>query len=358
MAAASIAESNADVIVGVDTHKHSHFAKAKDQLGRDLDQLEIPTGTSGYADLLSWAQGLGRVIVFGVEGTSSYGAGLARFLIERNETVIEVLRPTKRDRRLNGKSDSVDADAAASAVLSGKARAIPKAGDQSVEMIRAIRIAKVTAIKARTQAVNAIKAMVVIAPEPIREVLRHLTIARLMATCSRYRVDQVSDPITATKLALRSMSHRYLALHLEIRTLEKQLSNLTQLVAPQLTELPGVGQDVASALLLTAGNGGSRLRSEAAFSMLCGSSPIQASSGLVQRHRLNRGGDRQANAALHRVVMVRLKYHQPTKEYMARRRAEGKSKADVIRCLKRYIAREIYRVITTPRVEQVEANAA
>ena len=142
MAAASIAESKADVIVGVDTHKHSHFAKAKDQLGRDLDQLEIPTDTSGYADLLSWAQGLGRVIVFGVEGTSSYGAGLARFLIERNETVIEVLRPTKRDRRLNGKSDSVDADAAASAVLSGKARAIPKAGDQSVEMIRAIRIAK------------------------------------------------------------------------------------------------------------------------------------------------------------------------------------------------------------------------
>jgi len=360
MAALSIANvpANAKVIVGVDTHKHTHLARAKDGLGRHLGQLEIATDPGGYAELLAWAQGLGPGRTFGIEGTSSYGAGLSRYLHAHGESIIEVLRPTRQDRRLRGKSDPIDADAAAQAVISGKANAVPKAGDASVEMVRAIRTAKVSAIKARTQTMNAVKALIVVAPDVIREQLRGLTAAALIRTCCGYRVDQVTDPTSAIKRALRSMCRRYAALDQEVRSLEKELDALTTKAVPGLCQLPGVGQDVASAILLAAGDGGARLRSDAAFSMLCGSSPIPASPGIVRRHRLNRGGDRQANAALHRIVVVRLKYHQPTKDYVARRTAEGKSKKEIIRCLKRYVAREVFKTLTAPKAEPVTVAAA
>jgi len=358
MAAPSIADVRAHVTVGVDTHKHSHLGSAKDELGRTLGQLEIPTNPRGYADLLTWARSLGQVAAFGVEGTSSYGAGLTRFLRAQGVTVIEVLRPTRRDRRLRGKSDPVDADAAAQAVLSGKARAVPKAGDASVEMIRPLRIAKVTAVKARTQALNALKALIIMAPDSIRESLRDLSTARLVTTCARYRVEQLTDPTAATKQGLRSLARRYLALDDEVRSMNRELDTLTSRIVPQLRERFGVGSDVAATLVLAAGDNGGRLHSEAAFSMLCGSSPIPASSGVVRRHRLNRGGDRQANAALHRVVLARLRWHEPTKAYMARRRAEGKSKTEIIRCLKRYVAREVYNVLVGPLEKALSANAA
>jgi hypothetical protein len=194
MAALSIADVPANVTIGVDTHKHSHIARAKDGIGRHLGQLEIETNPCGYAELLAWAQGFGSVVTFGIEGTSSYGAGLTRFLRAQGQAVIEVLRPVRRDRRFGGKSDPIDADAAAGAVLSGKATAVPKAGDAGVEMVRALKIAKQTAIKARTQAVNAVKGLVVMAPDPIREQLRHLKTPALVRTCSAYRVDRASDP--------------------------------------------------------------------------------------------------------------------------------------------------------------------
>ena len=332
MAASSIAEVTASVTVGVDTHKHAHVASAKDELGRGLGQLEIPTNPGGYVDLLTWAKRFGPPLTFGIEGTSSYGAGLTRFLRREGEQVIEVLRPNRQDRRLRGKSDPIDAELAAGAVLSGKAQAVPKAGDPGVEMVRALRIAKVTAIKARTQTINAMKALIVMSPDSIRESLRDLSTASLMGTCSRFRVDKVADVSTAAKFALRSLGRRYLALDEEIDDLEKEIDALTIRLVPQLRDCFGVGPDVAATLLITAGDNGARLRSEAAFSMLCGSSPVPASSGIVHRHRLNRGGDRQANAALYRVVLTRLRWHEPTKTYMQRRRAEGKSKAEVIRC--------------------------
>ena len=174
MAALSIADVPSNVTVGVDTHKHSHIARAKDGLGRHLGQLEIDTDPRGYAGLLAWAQGFGPVVTFGIEGTSSYGAGLTRFLRAQGQAVIEVLRPVRRDRRFGSKSDPIDADAAAGAVLSGKATAVPKAGDAGVEMVRALKIAKQTAIKARTQEVNAVKGLIVMAPDPIRDQLRNL----------------------------------------------------------------------------------------------------------------------------------------------------------------------------------------
>jgi transposase len=356
MAALSIARVPANVTVGVDTHKHSHVARAKDGLGRDLGQLEIGTDPRGYAGLLAWAQGFGPVVTFGIEGTSSYGAGLTRFLRAQGQAV-EVLRPVRRDRRFGSKSDPIDADAAAGAVLSGKATAVPKAGDAGVEMIRALKIAKQTAIKARTQAVNAVKGLIVMAPDPIREQLRNLKTPALVRTCSAYRVNGAADPTSAIKLSLRSMCRRYVALDQEVRSLEKEFDALTVRLVPQLRQLFGVGQDVAATLVLAAGESGDRLRSEASFSMLCGASPIPASSGMVQRHRLNRGGDRQANAALHQIVVVRLRYNEATRAYFAKRKADGKSKKEIFRCLKRYVAREVYRTLVDPRDEAARSAA-
>jgi len=292
-----------------------------------------------------WAKNFGEVVTFGVEGTSSYGVGLSRYLQDEGQLVLEVLRPGRQDRRLRGKSDPIDAEAAAAAVLSGKARSLPRASADTVEMIRALRIARASAIKSRTQAINAIKALVVMAPESLREDLRNLPAVRLVGTCARLRAGVVVDPTAATKLALRSLALRCKALEAEARELEVQLDRLTSAVAPLLRACFGVGSDSAAALLLTAGDNPTRLRSDSSFSMLCGSSPVPASSGQTKRHRLNRGGDRQANAALHRIVMTRLRWYAPTQEYMARRSTEGKSKPEVIRCLKRYVAREIYGVL-------------
>ena len=334
------------VTVGVDTHKDSHMAVAKDHLGRHLGQTTVATTPQGYRDVLAWAECYGEVEAWGIEGTGSYGSGLSRFLHGTDQAVIEINRPDRKARRLKGKSDPIDAEAAARAVLSGEASAVPKSADDRVEMIRALRGARSSAIKARTQAINALKALVVSAPAELREQLRSLSAIRLVHTCSRLRPGAIVHPTAATKLALRSLAGRYEALDAEIKILDPELLRLTAEAAPTLVELVGVGPDVAGTLLVTAGDNPERLRSEAAFAHLCGVSPIHASSGKTVRHRLNRGGDRRANAALYRIVIVRLRYDARTMEYAERRTAEGKSKAEIIRCLKRYVAREVFAVLT------------
>jgi len=347
MAKNSIARpSPAQVVVGVDTHKDTHVARAKDHLGRRLGERIVPATTAGYRDLLSWAHGYGQVSAWGIEGTGSYGAGLARYLLARGETVVEVIRPNRQHRRHHGKSDPADADAAASAVISGDARGLPKAGNGAVEMIRSLRIARSTAIKARTQASNALKALVVTAPEELRASLRGLSTIKLVRACARLRPGQLDDPLSATKMALRTLARRHEALEAEVKALDAAVRPLVTKAAPELVALFGVGPDSAGALLVAAGDNPDRLCSEAAFSMLCGSSPIEASSGKVKRHRLNRGGDRQANSALYHVVMSRLRWDKATQEYMARRIKEGRTKREVIRCLKRYVAREVFVVLT------------
>lgn len=331
------------VIVGVDTHKDLHVARAKDTLGRLLGERTVTASARGSRELLAWARSHGEVFAFGVEGTGSYGAGLARYLRGQGCTVVEVIRPNRQARRRNGKSDAADADAAASAVLSGEASGAPKSGDASVEMIRSLRVARQTAIKARTQGINAMHALVVTAPEELREALRVLSGPRLVRMCAAFRGGPLTDPVCATKAALRSLARRCLALTAEVRVLDRELDRLTQEAAPRLHAIYGAGTDTAGALLLAAGDNPERLRSESSFSMLCGASPVEASSGKTKRHRVNRGGDRRANEALWRIVMVRLRQgHRPTVEYFARRTAEGKSKGEIIRCLKRYVAREIY----------------
>jgi transposase len=271
------------------------------------------------------------------------GCGSGKVAFTRAPEAADLLAAMTSWRRTASATSGTEA--AAAAVLSGKARHFPRASAEKVEMIRALRIARASAAKARTQASNAIKALVVMAPEALREALRNLPTGRLVSTCARFRPGQVVDPTAATKTALRSLAVRCQALEAEARELEIQLDQLTSKTAPLLRSSFGVGSDSAAALPIAAGDNPARLRSDSSFSMLCGSSPLPASSGQTKRHRLNRGGDRQANAALHRIVMTRLRWHGPTKAYMQRRLAQGKSKPEVIRCLKRYVAREVFGVL-------------
>ena len=333
------------VTVGVDIHKDTHVAAARDQLGRRLGTTQVPTSSAGYAQLLSWAHALGEVVAWGVEGTGSYGAGLARFLAAQGQRVVEVNRPDRQARRRRGKSDAVDADAAARAVQAGEATGVPKAQDGVVEMLRALRAARQTAVKARTQAINALKGLLVTAPAELREQLGGLPTGRLVGAAAELEVGTLTTPTAATKLALRGLAQRYQHLDAEIALLTEQLDALTARHAPKLRDLHGVGPDGAAALLIAAGDNPRRLHSEAAFAALCGTSPVEASSGKTRRHRLNRGGDRQANAALHRVVVVRLRWHQPTRDYATRRTTQGKTSKEILRCLKRYVAREVFAVL-------------
>jgi transposase len=339
------------VTVGVDTHGEVHVACALDQLGRQLATRQAATTPIGYRALLDWAQSLGEVEAWGVEGTGCYGAGLARFLDGQGQVVLEVNRPDRSAHRRRGKSDPVDADAAARAVLAGQATAIPKSGDHLVEMVRCLRVARASAVKARTQAANAMRALVVTAPAELREQLRGLPIGRLASTAARLRPGAILTTEAATKLALRVLGQRYQALEAELAAVDAELDRLTAQAAPRLRRLCGVGPEIAGALLVAAGDNPGRLHSEAAFSMLCGASPIPASSGKTVRHRLNRGGNRQANTALYRIVVVRLRWHQPTRAYLIRRTKEGLSKREIIRCLKRYVAREVFAALGRPTAQ-------
>ncbi len=230
-------------------------------------------------------------------------------------------------------------------MLSGVAGATPKSGEGEVEMIRMLKSAKDSAVKARTQTVNQMKALVVTAPAQLRETLDGLTTAALAARCKSFRPGRLKDPAAAAKYALRSLARRYRQLGKEIRELQTELERLIRTTAPALVGVFGVGPDTAATLLIAAGSNPQRLRSEAAFASLCGVNPIPASSGKTNRHRLNRGGDRRANAALYRIVLVRLRYDCRTKAYMHRRTGQGLSKSEIIRCLKRYVAREVFSVI-------------
>jgi transposase len=330
------------VIIGVDTHQDQHVAVAIDEQGVRLSEHRVVTNRQGYAELQRWSRSLGEIRAFGIEGTGSYGAGIARFLTNRGYAIVEVNRSDRSTRRRKGKSDPTDAEMAARSVLAGVANATPKSGGGEVEMIRMLKNTKDSAVKARTQAINQMKALVVTAPAELRETLDGLAVGGLAKRCSSFRPGPLGDPTAAAKYALRSLARRHRQLGAEIQNLEAELDRLTRAVAPALVGTFGIGPDTAATLLVTAGSNPERLHSEAAFAALCGVSPIPASSGKTNRHRLNRSGDRQANAALYRIVVVRLRYDPRTKEYMRRRTGEGMSKTEVIRCLKRYVAREVF----------------
>ena len=332
-----------DIIVGVDTHKHTHAAVALTGLGARVAELTIRVGLGGYRELEAWARSLGSVRAFGVEGTGSYGAGLARFLREAGHVVREVGRPDRRLRRRHGKTDHLDAEAAARAVLGGQATALPKGGTSRVEMIRHLKVARDTAVKARTQAMLALKAIIVGAPAALRERLEAVTgKVALVRHLAALRPGPLASTTASAEASLRAIARRWLDLEAEVKSHDAHLEELVGQCAPTMVRAHGVKTGTAAELLVLVGDNPERIRSEAALAKLCGACPVPASSGKTSRHRLNRGGHRQANAALHRVVVVRMRAHEPTITYVRRRTAEGKSKREIIRCLKRFVAREIF----------------
>ncbi|MGH9211891.1 MAG: IS110 family transposase [Acidimicrobiales bacterium] len=330
------------IVGGVDTHKHVHVAAVLSHIGRVLDLESFPATRAGYRQLLRWLHGHGEVVAVGVQGCGSWGAGLARHLTAEGVTVVEVNRPNRQNRRRRGKSDPVDAEAAGRAVLNGDATVTPKTADGPVEALRQLRVARTGAMKARTAAANQLHSLSDTAPELIRAQLRPLTFKQKIAAAERWRPRQGHSVEAASKQALASVARRWRVLDAEAKALQAQIQAILNELAPRMLAHHGVGYETASQLLVAAGDNPDRLGHERSFAALCGSSPVAASSGKTNRHRLNRGGDRQANSALWTIVRVRMVSHSPTKAYIQRRTADGLSKREIMRCLKRYLARELF----------------
>jgi transposase len=337
------------IVAGVDTHKLIHHAAVLDaSTGKLLAEREFAATRAGYRHLLLWMRSFGIVVKAGLEGTGSYGAGLHRYLQAHAVTVIEVSRPNRQDRRRQGKSDPIDAINAARAVLSDLASTTPKCRDGYVEAVRQIRATRRSAVKARRAALHQIHSLLWCAPEQLRAKLSSYDRAALVARCARLRVPSdaaLDDPTAGARRMLRRLARRIQLLDEEIAEANNELDVILTEHAPNLLAITGVGTEAAGQILTTAGENIDRLQSEASLARLCGVAPIPASSGNTTRHRLHRGGDRGANSAIHLVVVNRLRWHGPTRHYLARRTQEGKTKKEIIRCLKRAVIRELYRAL-------------
>jgi len=364
-----MANSTSVVIGGVDTHKHTHYAAAIDDNGRLLGHREFPATARGYRDLLAWFRSHGHIVTIGVEGTGNFGAALTRHLSAEGQHVLEVNKPNRQARHMEGKSDRLDAEQIARAVLAETGIATPKSKSGPVEVIRTLRAARSSAIRARTQAFNLLFHTMVSGPSEVRDGLVDLTKRTLVNRCLELEpeteellklIDQPSRMVRASvKFTLRDLARRWKALDAEVKELSRQIKALVEHVAPELVELFGVSTELAGQFLVTVGDNPERIRNEAAFAKLCGVSPKPASSGRTNgRYRLNRGGDRAANSALYIVTIVRLRHHEATRDYVARRTAEGLSKREIIRCLKRYIAREVFAALPRSEVLKVLDRAA
>lgn len=339
------------IIIGVDTHKANHIAVAINSQGARLGSTTIPTTRKGYRDLEVWASKFGQIKAFGIEGTGSYGAGLSRDLLEKGHTILDVMRPNRQLRYLHGKSDSLDAESAARSVLNGQATAHAKTQSGSSEMIRHIKIARDSAVKAKSQAMITLKTLIINAPAELRGALDLIRgPISLVRHIAAFRPGEVTSPTSSAKAAMRAIARRWLALHEEIQAHEQDLGRMVREKAPGLVKSHGIATMTVAEMLILVGDNPERIKSEAALAKLCGVCPIPASSGKTNRMRLNRGGNRQANAALYRVAIVRMRNHEPTQTYVAKRTADGKGKREIIRCLKRYIVREIYRHLCAPPV--------
>jgi transposase len=333
-----------EVTGGVDTHADTHVAAAIDRNGGLLGVESFPVDQTGYEELLGWLAGFGKLEQVGVEGTGSWGVGLSRFLTDHDVMVVEVDRPNRQQRRKVGKSDPTDAVSAARAALSGTATVTPKSRDGAVEEMRVLLVARRSARQQRIQSLNQLRHLVFTAPEEIRVRFKDRPKTGLITEAANMRPRKGSDLIAyRTNQVIRSLAKRIQSLNTEIKTIDHTLRLLIKETAPGLVALHGVGTDTAASLLVTAGDNPDRLHNEKSWAHLCGVTPIPASSGKVTRHRLNRGGDRQANSALYRIVLTRMSSHQETRNYVTRRREEGLSTPEIMRCLKRYVARQTYK---------------
>jgi len=354
----SMTDAPRGIVVGVDAHTDTHDACVLDDCGRALGTRTFRADAAGYRELLGWVQRFGPVAAFGVESTGSYAAGLTRYLRTEGLDVLEVNQPHPHTRRRRGKSDPIDAEMAARHVLAASPVVIAKDTTGIVEAIRQLRVARDGAVKARSAALNALDGLTVSAPDALREQLVTRKTTRGRATlCSRFKPNQarLHEPIQATKAALRSLARRVIDLDAEIAALDGQLKQLVAAAAPVTTARVAVSTGHAGTLLVTAGQNIQRLRSEASFAALCGASPIPVATGRTDRHRLSYGGNRDANRALHMIAVCRLRYCQRTRAYAERRTAEGKTKTEIIRCLKRYIAREIYHALVADLLPHASA---
>ncbi len=336
------------VVGGVDTHKDLHVAAVVDDRDRVLATQCFATTRHGYGQMLAWMRSFGELQRIGVESTGSYGAGLLRFAQQAEIVVLEVTTPDRQDRRRRGKNDDLDAQNAAHAAFAGKRTVTPRSRDGMVESLRVLTACRKTAVAARRVALQVIQNTIICAPDALRDILRAMTRMQLIRTLAAWRPDLTAyrDVEAAYKISLKSLARRYLELHDEIADLDLMVGAIVDELAPDLVVRNSIGHNGAAQLLLTAGDNPERLRSEASFAALCGVNPVPASSGKTIRHRLNRGGDRNANSALHIIAIGRLRTDPRTKAYVAKRVAEGNSKLEAIRALKRYIAREVFTIIT------------
>jgi transposase len=330
---------------GVDTHADSHVAAAIDSNGGLLGVEAFPADAAGYEGLLGWLAAFGAVARVGVEGTGSWGVGLSRFLDAAGVETVEVDRPNRQTRRKQGKSDPTDAVAAARAALSGAAAVTPKSRNGPMEQMRVLLVARRSARTQRIATLNQLRHLVFTAPEPIRVRFKDRYKTGLVTEAAKMRPRMGSDPVLyTTNVVIRDLARRVKRLNTEMRAIDRTLTALLEQTAPSLLALYGLGPDTAASLLVTAGDNPDRIASEGSWARLCGVTPIPAGSGKTSgRFRLNRGGDRNANAALYRIVFTRMSSHEETRSYVARRRAEGLNTPEIMRCLKRYVARQTFK---------------
>lgn len=348
------------VVDGVDTHKDLHVAAVVDDNDQVLGTQSFATTRQGYKLMLTWMRSFGDLQRIGVECTGSYGTGLLRYMQVAGVDVLEVTAPDKQDRRRRGKNDDFDAQSAAHAAYARRRTVTPRSRDEMVESLRVLKVCRKTAVQARRIALQIIQTTIVCAPDRLREPLRNMTRMKLIRTLAAWRPNLTGyrDVEEAYKVALKSLARRYLELHDEVADLDNMIEAIVTDLPPELIARNGVGLNSAAQWLLTAGDNPERLRSEASFAALCGVSPVPASSGKTTRHRLSRGGDRAANSALHIIAIGRLRLDPKTQEYVSRRIAEGHSKLEAIRCVKRYIAREIFNVIARRHKQINQAQIA
>lgn len=345
-----------EIILGVDTHLDVHVGAVISVTGKLLATLSVPTRAAGYLQLLRWAQSFGRLHRAGVEGTGTYGAGLMHVLRSHGIEIFEINRPDRSMRRSRGKSDPKDAESAARCVLADQARATSKEQSGAAEAMRVLCVARRSAVKAKTQAINQLRALLVSAPQPVRERLLKIKTDECLRGCAKLRLLGKTPRLQTLTAALRLLAKRWLALREELKQLDAMLEQLTGQHAKRLRAQFGVGPQTAATLIAVAGDNPERLRNEASLAALCGTSPLQASSGKTVRHRLNRGGNRAANNALWTIAMVRMRSDPRTRAYVARRTQQGLSNKEIHRCLKRYIARELYPLILADMTDSAQGT--
>lgn len=337
------------VVAGIDTHADTHVVAVLTMAGQLLDAARFAADRVGYAALLAFVSSFGVIDRIGIELTGAYGAGLTRHLHAAGIEVLEVDIPHPHRRARSGKDDFIDAEEAARKVLAGVATTIPKDTTGPVEAIRVLKVARDGAVKARTAALQQGRDLLVTAPAEIREAVTGKGLATRLRQFQHTNPDpaRIHEPGVAVITALRALAHRVADLDTEIGELDRRIDTLTLQHAPTLRALPQVGPQAAAQLLITAGTIQNRIRSEAALARLTGVAPIPIASGKTHRHRLHRGGDRQANRTIHLITVGRLRYDPRSRDYRERRTQDGLSKKDIIRCLKRYLCREIHQALKT-----------